>query len=337
MRKAIYIGGVRIKPGERLIANIPVVRLYTHAEMTMPAHVIHSKQEGPRLFVSAAVHGDEIIGVEIIHRLLKLKALKRLRGTLIAIPVVNVYGFIQQSRYVPDRRDLNRFFPGSDKGSFTSRLADIFMKEVVANSTHGIDLHAGSNHRINFPHIRAYLDNAETELLARAFGVPVVLNADLRDGSLRQAVMEKGIPILVYEAGEALRFDEIAIRAGVKGIVSVMRAIGMLPRATVKGRRIKPLIARSSTWARAPASGIVRTKIPLGGKVSKGSKIAEVADPFGENVVDVLSPASGIVIGRLNLPLVHRGDALVHIACFDESPSVKATIEVFQEEFNQKF
>jgi hypothetical protein len=237
MSRILKIAGKKIAEGQRRSLNIPVARLYTHTEMTMPVHVLRGKKDGPCLFVCAAIHGDEIIGVEIIRRLLKLKILQRLRGTLIAVPVVNVYGFINHTRYLPDRRDLNRFFPGSTKGSLTSRLANIFMEEIVANSTHGIDLHAGSHHRINLPHIRACLDNPETEKLAAAFGSPVILNSNLRDGSLRQAGVEAGIPMLLYEAGEALRFDEFGIRVGVKGVLAVMRSLGMLTSRSVKTLR----------------------------------------------------------------------------------------------------
>jgi predicted deacylase len=260
--------------------------------------------------------------------------LRRLTGTLIAIPVVNVYGFVNQSRYLPDRRDLNRFFPGSEKGSLTSRLAKIFMDEVVANCTHGIDFHTASNHRINLPQIRASLDDPETERLARAFGAPVILDADLRDGSLRQAVMEQGVPMLLYEGGEAFRFDEIAIKAGIRGILSVMRAIGMLPKSRSTKKPIEPAIARSSTWVRATASGILSSKVPLGAKVSTGSKLGEIADPFGEHETEVLCPESGVVIGRLNLPLVHKGDALFHVARFQRPSQVASTVEVFQDELD---
>jgi len=332
MQRPLKITGVEIKPGQRSTINIPVARLYTHAEMTMPVHVIHGKKEGPRLFVSAAIHGDEIIGVEIIRRLVNLKKIRGLRGTLLAVPVVNVYGFIHQSRYSPDRRDLNRFFPGSVKGSQTSRLANIFMEEIVAGCTHGIDLHTGSNHRINLPHIRAHLDDPETKRLALAFNVPVVVNANIRDGSLRQAVMEQKIPMLLYEAGEALRFDEVSIRVGLNGILSVMSNIGMLPQRSKNASRLQPLIANSTTWIRAPVSGIFHTKIPLGGQVFENSKVGEIVDPFGENDVEVNSPESGVVIGRLNLPLVHRGDAIFHIASFKEMASVQSTFETFQAE-----
>jgi len=332
MTGALKIAGKTVARGQRLSINIPVARLYNHTEMTMPVHVLRGKKDGPRLFVCAAIHGDEIIGVEIIRRLLKLKTLGRLRGTLIAVPVVNVYGFINQTRYLPDRRDLNRFFPGSETGSLTSRLANIFMEEIVANCTHGIDLHAGSHHRINLPHIRACFDNPETEKLAFAFGAPVILNADLRDGSLRQAAEAQGIPLLLYEAGEALRFDELAVRAGVKGILAVMRSLDMLPTRGAKSSRILPVVASSTSWVRASASGIFRTQIRLGGKIGMNQKIGEIADPFDEHETAVIASAAGIVIGRLNIPLVHKGDALFHVAGFDDSVAASESLDDFREE-----
>ncbi|MGD9300761.1 MAG: succinylglutamate desuccinylase/aspartoacylase family protein [Desulfobacterales bacterium] len=334
MSSILKIAGKQVARGQRISVNIPVARLYTHTEMTMPVNVLRGKKDGPSLFVSAAIHGDEIIGVEIIRRLLKLKTLVRMRGTLIAVPVVNVYGFINQTRYLPDRRDLNRFFPGSDKGSLTSRLANIFMEEIVANCTHGIDLHAGSHHRINLPHIRACLDNSETEKLAFAFGAPVILNSDLRDGSLRQAVEEAGIPMLLYEAGEALRFDEFAVRSGVKGILAVMRYLGMLSSRGVKTSRILPKVAVATSWVRAPASGILRTRIPLGGKIRINQNIGQIADPFDEHETAVISPVAGIVIGRMNLPLIHKGDALFHVAGFDDTSVVSKSLDDFKQEIS---
>jgi hypothetical protein len=263
---------------------------------------------------------------------MKLKKIKKLKGTLIAVPVVNVYGFLKQSRYSPDRRDLNRFFPGSEKGSLTSQLADIFMDEIVANSTHGIDLHAGSNHRTNFPQIRANTEDAEVLRLAQAFRVPIIINANIRDGSLRQAVAKKGIPFLLYEAGEALRFDEFAIRAGIRGIVSVMETIGMLRSSRARKAVIEPLIAVATTWLRAPASGILHMNVPLGAKVAKNKKIGVIADPFGAQEAVIESPVSGMVIGRLNLPLVHQGDAVIHIAHIDHIAGIEPIVEDFRED-----
>ncbi|MGD2096790.1 MAG: succinylglutamate desuccinylase/aspartoacylase family protein [Desulfobacterales bacterium] len=332
MRAPLSLAGSKIKPGQQVTIQVPVARLYTHTEMTMPVHVIHGYKEGPRMFISAAIHGDEINGTEIIRRMMKLKRIKKLKGTLIAIPVVNVYGFLQQSRYSPDRRDLNRFFPGSGKGSLTSQLADIFMDEIVANSTHGIDLHAGSNHRTNLPQIRATVTDPQILQMAEAFRVPVIINANIRDGSLRQAVSEKNIPFLLYEAGEALRFDEVAIRAGIRGILSVMEDLGMLRRRRTRKKPIEPLIADETTWIRAPSSGILHMHVPLGAKVDQDNKIGEIADPFSNHEEPIKSPASGMVIGRLNLPLVHQGDAVINIAKIDRLAGIEPVIANFEED-----
>lgn len=333
----IVIHGVRVPRGTRMTIDLPVTRLYTHSQIAMPVHVVRGKKSGAKLFVSAAIHGDELNGVEIIRRLLKLPVIKRIRGTLMAIPIVNVHGFINHSRYLPDRRDLNRSFPGSERGSLAARLAHLFMTEIVEQCSHGIDLHTGALHRSNLPQIRANLDHEETAELARRFGVPVLLNADLRDDSLREAADERGIPMLLYEAGEALRFDELSIRAGVRGIVNVMRALDMLPPSRSKGRkRFEPVVARSSAWVRAPMSGILRTMVPLGAQVAKDSLLGVIADPFGERESIVSAPASGIVIGRTNLPLANEGDALFHVARFKKTDAISERMEAFQDSYIQE-
>ena len=333
----LIIHGITVAPGTRTTIDIPAGRLYTHAPMTIPVHVISGKKPGPRLFVSAAIHGDEINGVEIIRRLLKHSGLKRLHGTIIAVPIVNIHGFINHSRYLPDRRDLNRSFPGTEKGSLAGRLAYLFMQEIVSKSTHGIDLHTGAIHRGNLPQIRANLDDEETNRLARAFNVPVIISSNLRDGSLRESAAEHGIPMLLYEAGEALRFDEVSIRAGVKGIVNVMRQLEMIPAKRSKAKRqTEPVVARSSSWVRAADSGILRAMIPLGGRVKKGTLLGVVADPFGESEVQIIAPYSGIVIGKTNLPLVNEGEAIYHIARFGDIQEVEARVDEFQEEHSHE-
>ncbi|MDH5473911.1 MAG: succinylglutamate desuccinylase/aspartoacylase family protein [Gammaproteobacteria bacterium] len=329
----LIINGVTIKPGTNTIIDLPAGRLYTHAPMSLPVHIISSKKPGPRLFISAAIHGDEINGVEVIRRLLRLPALKKLRGTIIAVPIVNIHGFINHSRYLPDRRDLNRSFPGSEKGSLAARLAHLFMQEIVCQSTYGIDIHTGAIHRSNLPQIRANLDDEQTEKLARAFEVPVIISSNLRDGSLREAAAEYGIPMLLYEAGEALRFDEVSIRAGVNGIVNVMRTLEMLPPSRSKSKKhIEPVVARSSAWVRAQDSGILRTMVPLGGRVKKDTLLGVVADPTGEKEIKITASFSGIVIGRTNLPLVNEGDALYHIARFEDAKEAEAIVDEFHEE-----
>jgi len=328
--KVVEIGGTAVAPGERVTLELPVASLYSHAPMTLPLQIVRGMREGPTLFVSAAIHGDEINGVEIIRRLLRLPLLKKLRGTLLAIPIVNVYGFVNRSRYLPDRRDLNRSFPGSQRGSMAARLADLFLNEIVHRSDYGIDLHTGAIHRENLPQIRANLDNPTTVRLANAFHVPLLLNANLRDGSLRQVAAEQGIPILLYEAGEALRFDERAIRAGVKGIVAVMRELEMLSASSRARKPVESVIARSTNWVRAGRSGILRTSAALGTRVRRGEIIGLISDPFGEQETEVHAENNGIIIGRTNLPLVNEGEGLFHVARFESTRTAENTVEAFQ-------
>lgn len=332
--KPLVIGGTTVQPGERRRIEIPVAQPYGPTRLTLPAVVAHGRKPGPRLFVSAAVHGDEINGVEIIRRVLRSPRLRRLRGTLIAVPIVNLYGFMQQTRYLPDRRDLNRSFPGSERGSLAGRLAEVFMREVVANSTHGIDLHTAAVHRSNLPQIRACLDDASTRQLAEAFGVPVVIDANVRDGSLRQAVLERQIPMLLYEAGEALRFSEIAIRAGVRGVLSVMVELGLIDPSRKAPSRVLPVVAKSTLWIRAEEGGILRIRTRLGAHVDRGEVLAVVSDPLGDGEVKVFSPTSGIVVGRTELPLVNEGDALFHIASFSGKQMVSDEVERFEAELD---
>ncbi len=333
MNNSIRLGDVSVAPGEQRSIELSLPSFYSHSPVVMPVHVINGRRDGPVLFVSAAIHGDEINGVEIIRRLLNTRQIKKLKGALIAVPVVNVYGFISQSRYLPDRRDLNRSFPGSEAGSMAARLAYTFMQEVVSQCTHGIDLHTGAIGRENLPQIRAkVIDAPETAAMACAFGAPVILNAGLRDGSLREAVDELGIPVLLYEAGEALRFDEVAIRAGVKGITRVMRHLGMLAKSKSLKAMAKPLVAMKSQWVRAPQSGVLRMIVPLGAQVVKGTIIGRVADPFGEQEQEIRAPVSGIIIGKTNLPLVYEGEAIFHIARFKQPDSATESVEAFQEE-----
>jgi len=333
LSKPLTICGREIAPGVREIIDLPLPPLSTHSALHMPVHVIRGKKPGPCLLVCAALHGDEINGIEIIRRLVGLNQMGRIRGTLIAIPIVNVYGFIHMSRYLPDRRDLNRSFPGSESGSLAGRLAHLFINELVANADYGIDLHTAAIHRDNFPQIRATLDNEGTRRIAEAFHAPLIIDAGLRPGTIREAAGRMDIPWLVYEAGEALRFDEVSIRAGVRGIVNVMREIGMLNPSKRK-RGFQPRIVKSNFWIRAPQSGILRLTAALGASVGKGETLGYVADPYGGNELHITAPDTGIIIGRTNLPLVHEGDAMVHLARFRDNVTATEALGVFQSELD---
>ncbi len=322
-----------IAPGSGQLISLPVARLYTHNDLSIDVQAVRGKRDGPTLFVSAAVHGDEINGVEVVRRLLQHPALKNLRGTLLAIPIVNVHGFLNNSRYLPDGRDLNRSFPGSAKGSLAGRVAHTFMNEIVRHCSHGIDLHTGARHRSNLPQIRADMNNEATRQMAEVFGVPVVLHSRTRDGSLREVAADNNIPVITYEAGEALRFDEVAIRAGVKGVINIMRHIGMLPASRQRKTRAMPILSDESYWLRASESGILRALVPAGAKVEAGDVVAMISDPFGSKSVEICAPTPGIVIGRTYLPLVHEGEALFHIAKYKANiDRVLSRVEAFNEQ-----
>ncbi|WP_431606639.1 succinylglutamate desuccinylase/aspartoacylase family protein [Legionella maioricensis] len=333
-RECIVIGDEKIKPGERKTIFLPMPKLYDWTPVSLPIHVINGKEDGPTLCVTAAIHGDEINGVEILRRFLRKKGLKNIKGSIIAIPIVNVYGFLYQQRYLIDRRDLNRSFPGSPKGSLASILADIISKQILSQSTHAIDLHAGSNHRFNFPQIRANLDMPGTEELALAFNVPVILHSVVRDGSMREYANAQNIPFLVYEGGEALRFDELSIRTGINGILSVMVALQMIKPGKYGIKKFTPTVSRNSYWLRAPSSGILRHIKKAGSRVSKGQVIAIIANPTSTEEYQLKSPLSGIIIGENMLPLVHSGQALYHIASFEKLNVVEEQLENIQEAFN---
>ena len=324
------ICGSEIFPGTRTSIDLPIADLYTHTPMTVPVQVISGKRDGPSMFISAAVHGDEINGVEIIHRLLRMKQLNRLRGTLICAPIVNVFGFLNQTRYLPDGRDLNRTFPGSPTGSLTARLANLFIDEIVTKCEYGIDLHTAAAHRWNLPQIRANLDDDKTLDFATTFQAPIVIDSDIRDGSLRQIADELGVTVVVYEGGERLRFNERIIRMGLHGIMSSLRSLGMLPASSRQLELPAPIVSRGTRWERATRSGIHRNRAMPGDRVRKGDKLGTIVDIYGETTAEVIAETDGIVIGTNNLPLVNEGDALFHIARFGNVGDAEGNVETFR-------
>ena len=323
-RGAFEIGGITVAPGERAMVHLPLTALTTQTPMSVPVCVIHAKRDGPVLFLSAAVHGDELTGVAICRRLLASKALAIGRGTLLVVPIVNAFGFIAHSRYLPDRRDLNRGFPGSTRGSLAAQLASLFLSEIVARSNYGIDLHSAAIHRSNLPQIRVDSHNADAFRLAEAFGAPIIVHSGLREGSLREAALRKGVPVLVYEAGEGLRVDELSVRVGMEGVLNVLGSLGMIRR---RPKPRPPVLATSSRWVRAEESGLFRPFRDTGDHVAAGDRIGVVADPYGEHETDIRASCSGIIIGRANIPAVNQGDALFHIAKVDNASKLGAHYE----------
>ncbi|MEL6501841.1 MAG: succinylglutamate desuccinylase/aspartoacylase family protein, partial [Cyanobacteria bacterium J06623_1] len=309
----IEIAKETIKPGQLRRIELPVSRLVTQTLVSLPVTVVNGVESGSTLWLSAAIHGDELNGVEIIAQILGRIDPQKLRGTIIAVSIVNVFGFLEQSRYLPDRRDLNRSFPGSENGSLASQLADLFMREIVNRSDYGIDLHTGAVHRTNLPQIRANLEDETTLNCAKAFGASLMMHSTTRDGSLRHAATKKGIPVLLYEAGEALRFDPLAIKVGVAGIMGVMKHLQMYQDdlAPTVGESLR---ADKSRWIRASCGGIFHLLVNLGDRVSKKQELGYITNAFGEAKISVRAKIEGLVIGHVQNPLVNQGDAIVHIA-----------------------
>lgn len=330
-RKILEIAGVKIRPGQRQKVDLEIPPLFDNAAMNIPLEIICGADPGPILFICAAIHGDEVNGTEACHRILRSKYLKEIKGTLIIAPIVNIYGFNNKSRYLPDRRDLNRCFPGNEKGSLGSRLASILMNEVVSKCTHVIDIHTGAIHRTNIPQVRAnFLGKGGKVMreLASHFGVPVLVQSSLRDGSFREAVRNLGLSMLLFEGGQALRFEEPVIKSIVKGVFSTMRAIGMLEES--KNPAPDRLFARKTSWIRAPYSGIFKMKKKLGSVVKEGEVVASITGPLGEVISTVQTPYDGVILGATLMPLVMEGEGLFNIGVFDEVDVLEEVLETYE-------
>lgn len=321
--------GSSIAAGTRERLELDIGKLYTNTPVSIGVEVIHGKYEGPVLLVTAAIHGDELNGIEVCRRLSQIPGLEKLHGTLILVPIVNAFGFIQQIRYLPDRRDLNRCFPGSVKGSLGSRIAYLIRTELLERCTHVVDLHTGAIHRSNLPQIRGNLENEQNLEMAMAFSAPVIIDSSILDGSFRDAADKLGKPFILYEAGQALRFDEPSIKGGVKGVLHVMSHLAMMPHRKPHKKKLDSIVARSSQWVRAERDGMMVAKIELGERVKKGDVLALVVSPYGGEEIEVVSPVNGIVIGRNNIPVVNEGEALFHIARFETLNDAENTVAHF--------
>ena len=312
----LEIAGTLVKRGERRRVDVPVARLPTGSWTSIPVEIIRGSEPGPTCWLSGAIHGDEIDGVEIIRRVSRTLEPDELRGTVIAVPIVNGFGFVAESRYLPDRRDLNRAFPGSKSGSLASRLAGLFMREVVDHCDYGIDFHCGSDDRINLAQVRADLDDEETLALARVFAPPVLVDSKPPKGSLRGAAVRRKKKVLVYEGGEAKRFTPTAIARGVDGALRVLEFLDIVSGVAPDPDPVS--VSYRTRWVRASRSGICRLDVELGESVETGQHLGVIGDSFGARRRVLKAPIDGMVIGRRLNPLVTQGDAVAHIAVLEE-------------------
>lgn len=307
----MILNGTEILPGEEKKINVSVAKLPSRSTLDINIIVSRSLEEGPVLLLMGAMHGDEINGTEVVRRMIERNLNRPLRGATVCIPIINIYGFISSSRYVPDGKDVNRSFPGNKKGSLASRVAYYLTRDVIPQIDYGVDFHTGGAARINYPQIRCLLSEPENIELAQAFQAPFTLDSRYRPGSLRQWAARQGKRILVYEGGESSRFDEHAIEEGINGTLRLMKHLDMIDHADPPSQGTQ--VIRHSSWIRASFSGIFLCDIRTGEKVSKNQVIGSLNDPYGDFRVPIKSTVSGFIIALNQNPIVHQGDALMHI------------------------
>lgn len=308
--------GHKFSKKEDKTIQFQIPSFYGMLDTQIPIHIRHSGKKGPVVLVTSLIHGDEINGMRIAQYIINSKRFKILKGTLIIVPIVNLYGFLNKTRYLPDRKDLNRFFPGSTKGSFGSRFADHILQNIGLKADIILDLHSGGVGRYNIPQIRCDFKTQNISDLLDEIEIPLIVNSSIRDGSFREALFEAGKTCLVFEGGEGLRFDAKITKHGVNFISSVLKFYGMISGKNLKEVKEK-LIINKTRWIRAPKSGIVVNKFKIGKIVKKNHEFGEVKNIEGQTVSKILSQADGIVLGMHMNPLVMSGDALYHVGFID--------------------
>lgn len=309
-------GEVQIAPGERADLEIHASQRVDGVDAHIPVHVWRAKEPGPTVFMTAAIHGDEINGTGTLRDLIGEPGFELKSGALLLVPVVNMTGFERHLRYMPDRRDLNRSFPGTKEGSMTGRMAAVVYREIVGRADYGIDLHTAAVRRTNVPNVRGDLDNPEVKRLARAFGTELVMHSTGAVGSLRRTATESGCPTIILEAGEALKVEPTMVETALRGIQNVLIELGM-----VEGKRVRPhyrAIIRRTRWIRAEYGGFLRFHATPGSLVQKGEVLASNTTLMGEEQGTLISPDNGVLLGMTTHPMVVPGDAVYHLGLVDE-------------------
>jgi uncharacterized protein len=316
MQTTLIINNQKIEPGENKTVILNSYELHTKTKIEIPVHVIHSKNKGPCVLFSAGMHGEETNGIEIVRKVMAHEAVENLIcGTLIAIPVINVISFLYGSRDLPDGRDLNRCFPGSKKGSFGSRIAFDLMKHILPIIDFGVDFHTGGAKINNYPQLRCVFNFPENLALAKKFSAPIIIDSTYRDGTFRKEAAKKNKPILVYEGGESMRFDYLAINEGVNGCMRLLDAYNMINFEVPNNQSVK---IKKTSWVRANHSGLFHMSINNGAFVKKGDLLGIIFNPFGITEEKIVSPFDGIVLGMNNRPVVDQGDALLHVGMVED-------------------
>ena len=310
--KVISVNGDTIKPGEQKLVKIHISELPTGTLIDIPVHVFNAKKPGPTVLLQAGLHGDEINGVETLRRMLESKDFAIERGAVIVVPILNIFGFIHFSRDVPDGKDVNRSFPGYKSGSLASRIAYHYTQEILPQIDFGIDLHTGGGQRHNYPQARYTVADAASKNLASIFNAPFFFASKLISGSFRKAAFKMNKPIIVYEAGESMRFDEFAMEIAINGIKNVLHSFNMLPKLESSKETTK-IHFDTTKWIRASRAGMFIPKISNGVAIKKGDVLGMLTDTIAKNSVKVKAPLDGYVFCINHQAVVNQGDALFHI------------------------
>lgn len=311
-REEIKLLGVEIKRGDSICLQFDVAKLHTRNSVKVPIFVERAEKDGPVLLLLGGVHGDEINGVEIVRRIIRTKINKPTRGTIISIPVFNIFGFINLSRKFPDGRDLNRVFPGSSKGSLASQFAHAFKKEIAPFVDYVIDFHAGGADRVNVAQTRCLLNDEKAFELAKVFGAPFIVHSKHIAKSLRETFHKLGKTALLFEGGKSMLYDEQAIEYGVQGAKNVIRHLKM--KRWKKSPPTTSVVVKKAKWLRAPYSGMFHVYVDNGAWISKRTVLGIITDPFGEFEKKIYAPFDCYVFCVNISPIVNRGDALFHVS-----------------------
>ncbi|MFB9055418.1 succinylglutamate desuccinylase/aspartoacylase family protein [Mariniflexile ostreae] len=305
---------VKVYPGESKEVSFDVAKLHTSSSVDVPIIIERSKKPGPTVLFTAGIHGDEVNGVEIVRQLIAKGINKPKSGTIICMPVINIFGFINLKREFPDGRDLNRVFPGTINGSLASRVAHKLIHGVIPNVDYIVDFHTGGSGRFNAPQIRITKENKNLNNLAKVFGAPFVLYSKNLNKSFRSTCYKLGKPMLLFEGGKSFHIDDNVTNSGVNGAKRVLYHLGMLNNKFKVSKPKKDCVfINESRWQRANFSGMFKASISIGSHVKKGDDIGNITDPYGKFNQFVKAQNSGYIINVNESPIVYQGDALFHI------------------------
>ena len=320
--KPLVILKETILAGESKTINMEIAKLHTMNKLKIPIIVERSKLDGPTVLFTACLHGDEINGTEIVRQLIVQKINKPKRGTIICIPIINIFGFINKTREFPDGRDLNRVFPGSKTGSLASRFAYYILKDIIPHVDYAIDFHAGGASRFNAPQIRIVPENQELKELSDVFNAPFTLYSKNISGSFRNSCDKLGVKMLLFEGGKSLDINEEVTNDAIEGTKRFLDHLDMLnPRKKSNIKSKKPIYIEKSNWVRAKYSGMFHGMVKIGSFIKKGDLIATISDPYGKVEHKMKAPHDGYVINVNNAPIVYQGDAIFHVSTHLESES----------------